>query len=158
MGIKELYNDNVRKLPNEYGDVSVMQCSARKDLKFKRNCHLRYWPTVVLMDWKRLIYSERIAAENKHLERENKQIIPSRLEFMTGRFYIVILFTKRFHGSADFAFQTRSQRIKGLWVVTRTFHLWKMTYLTFNWHYSAMCWNFLMRFSTKRSALTALSA
>ena len=24
MGIKLLYNDNLRKLPNEYGDVSVM--------------------------------------------------------------------------------------------------------------------------------------
>ena len=24
MGIKKLYNDNLRKLPNEYGDVSVM--------------------------------------------------------------------------------------------------------------------------------------
>ena len=24
MGIIQLYNDNVRKLPNEYGDVSVM--------------------------------------------------------------------------------------------------------------------------------------
>ena len=32
-------------------------------------------------------------------------MIPSRIEFMTGRFYIVILFTKRFHGSADFAFK-----------------------------------------------------
>ena len=24
MDIKQLYNDNLRKLPNEYGDVSVM--------------------------------------------------------------------------------------------------------------------------------------
>ena len=24
MGIKQLYNDNLRTLPNEYGDVSVM--------------------------------------------------------------------------------------------------------------------------------------
>ena len=24
MGIKQLYNNNLRKLPNEYGDVSVM--------------------------------------------------------------------------------------------------------------------------------------
>ena len=24
MGIKQLHNDNLRKLPNEYGDVSVM--------------------------------------------------------------------------------------------------------------------------------------
>ena len=24
MGIKQLYNDNLRKLPSEYGDVSVM--------------------------------------------------------------------------------------------------------------------------------------
>ena len=27
MGIKQLYNDNLRKLPNEYGDVSVMTCA-----------------------------------------------------------------------------------------------------------------------------------
>ena len=27
MGIKQLYNDNLRKLPNEYGDVSVMALS-----------------------------------------------------------------------------------------------------------------------------------
>ena len=27
MGIKQLYNDNLRKLPNEYGDVSVMVSS-----------------------------------------------------------------------------------------------------------------------------------
>ena len=26
MGIKQLSNDNLRKLPNEYGDVSVMKC------------------------------------------------------------------------------------------------------------------------------------
>ena len=25
MGIKQLYNENLRKLPNEYGDVSVMR-------------------------------------------------------------------------------------------------------------------------------------
>ena len=25
MGIKQLYNDNLRKLPNEYRDVSIMQ-------------------------------------------------------------------------------------------------------------------------------------
>ena len=42
----------------------------------------------MLIDWKRLIYIERIAAENKYLERENKQIIPSLIDFMTGRFYI----------------------------------------------------------------------
>ena len=24
MGIKQLYNENLRKLPNEYGDISVM--------------------------------------------------------------------------------------------------------------------------------------
>ena len=58
-----------------------------------------------------LIYIEGIAAENKYLERENKQIIPSLIDFMTGRFYIVILFTKQFHGSADFAFQTRYQSV-----------------------------------------------
>ena len=51
---------------------------ARKDLEGnskERNCHLPYWPIVVLIDWKRLIYSERFAAENiyKYLETENKQ-------------------------------------------------------------------------------------
>ena len=42
MGIKQLYNDNLRKLPNEYGDVSVMNAKrndetggqkAREDFK-----------------------------------------------------------------------------------------------------------------------------
>ena len=66
---------------------------------------------VVLIDIKHLIYIERIAAENKYLEKENKQIIHFLIDFMTGRFYIVILFTKRFHGSADFAFQTTSQSV-----------------------------------------------
>ena len=45
-----------------------------------------------------------------------------------------------------------------LFIVTRIFRLWKMTYLTFNWHNSAMSWNILMRFSAKRFALAALSA
>ena len=45
-----------------------------------------------------------------------------------------------------------------LFIVTRIFHLWKMTYLTSNWHNSATSWNFLMRFSAKRFALAALSA
>ena len=65
----------------------------------------------MLIDIKRLIYVERIAAENNYLEKENKQVIPSLIDFMTGRFYIVILFTKRFHGSADFAFQTTPQSV-----------------------------------------------
>ena len=34
----------------------------------------------------------------------------------------------------------------------------KNDYLTFNWHYTATSWNFLMRFSAKRFALAALSA
>ena len=45
-----------------------------------------------------------MTAENKDLERENKEIISSLIDFMTGRFYTVILYTKRFQGSADFAF------------------------------------------------------
>ena len=63
----------------------------------------------MLIDIKRLI--ETIAAENKYLEKENKQIIPSLIDFMTDRFYIVILFMKRFHGSANVAFQTTSQSV-----------------------------------------------
>ena len=61
------------------------------------------------MEIKRSINIERIAVENKYSEKENKQIIPSVIDFMTGRFYNVILFTKCFQGSADFAFQTTSQ-------------------------------------------------
>ena len=45
-----------------------------------------------------------------------------------------------------------------LFIVTPIFNLWKMTYLSFNWHNSATSWNFLMWFSTKRFALAALSA
>ena len=30
MGIKQLYNDNLRKLPNEYGDVSVRDVTYAK--------------------------------------------------------------------------------------------------------------------------------
>ena len=33
-----------------------------------------------------------------------------------------------------------------LFIVTKTFHLWKMTYLTFNWHNSVKSWNFLCGF------------
>ena len=33
MGIKQLYNDNLRKLPNEYGDVSVMTFRLRQILQ-----------------------------------------------------------------------------------------------------------------------------
>ena len=29
MGIKQQYNDNLRKLPNEYGDVSLMALEGR---------------------------------------------------------------------------------------------------------------------------------
>ena len=84
---------------------------ARKDLKFKRTKQ----PFALLTDRcanrLKVFDLQRIAAENKYLERENKQIIPSLIDFMTRRFYIVILFTKRFHGSAHFAFQTRSQSV-----------------------------------------------
>ena len=45
-----------------------------------------------------------------------------------------------------------------LFIVTRIFHLWKMTYLTLNWHNSATSWNVLMQFAAKRFALAALSA
>ena len=48
----------------------------------------------MLIDIKRLIYIERIAAESKYLEKENKQIIPSLIDLMTGRFYIVLFFSR----------------------------------------------------------------
>ena len=44
-----------------------------------------------------------------------------------------------------------------LFIVTKIFHLWKMTYLTFNCRNSVMSWNFCMRFSAKWFALAALS-
>ena len=34
MGIKQLYNDNLRKLPNEYGDFSVMY-KVNKEIEFE---------------------------------------------------------------------------------------------------------------------------
>ena len=38
MGIKQLYNDNLRKLPNEYGDVSVMRlCRGSSSEKSETN-------------------------------------------------------------------------------------------------------------------------
>ena len=45
-----------------------------------------------------------------------------------------------------------------LFIVTRIFHLWNMTYLAFNWHNSATSWNFFMLFSAIRFGLAALSA
>ena len=36
MGIKQLCNDNLRKLPNEYGDVSVMCCKLRFTIPLTR--------------------------------------------------------------------------------------------------------------------------
>ena len=94
-------------------NFSIFQPSNRARIcnSKERNFHLCYRPIVVLIDIKRLIYTERLAAENKYLERENKQIMLSLIVFMTGRFYIVIFFTKQFHGSAEFAFQTRSQSV-----------------------------------------------
>ena len=62
---------------------------------------------------------ERIAAENKYLRegRENKQIISSLIDFMTGRSYIDILFTKRVAGQCRFripkSISKRVYRIKG---------------------------------------------
>ena len=44
-----------------------------------------------------------------------------------------------------------------LFIVTRIFHLRKMTCLTSNWHNSTTSWNFLMRFSAKRFTLEAPS-
>ena len=35
MGIKQLYNDNLRKLPNDHGDVSVMQANSQGDSSFE---------------------------------------------------------------------------------------------------------------------------
>ena len=93
----------------QFERFSTIQLRTRIWNSKERNFHLRCWPIVVLIDMKRLINTERIAAENKYLEKENKQIIASLIDGMTGRFYIVILSAKRFQGSADFAFQTTSQ-------------------------------------------------
>ena len=42
MGIKQLYNDNLRKLPNEYGDVSVMVQLSASGRLFKSPDEPRY--------------------------------------------------------------------------------------------------------------------
>ena len=42
MGIKQLYNDNLRKIPNEYGDVSVM-------LLLVRAVHIYTWVTYMYL-------------------------------------------------------------------------------------------------------------
>ena len=90
---------------------------------------MRYWPIVVPTDTESVSLIERIAAENKYLreERENKQIIPSVIDFTTGRFYIVILFTKRFPGSAELDLKACVQN-KG--VVTRLFGSILISYMT----------------------------
>ena len=44
MGIKQLYNDNLRKLPNKYGDVSVMLFSGTvRSRRLKLCTHLDSW-------------------------------------------------------------------------------------------------------------------
>ena len=46
MGIKQLFNDNLRKLPNEYGDISVMLADKRNATHFvnssNRNIEILY--------------------------------------------------------------------------------------------------------------------
>ena len=37
MGIKQLYNDNLQKLPNEYGDVSVVQSLPQSEKQWDEN-------------------------------------------------------------------------------------------------------------------------
>ena len=64
MGIKQLYNDNLRKLPIEYGDVSVMQsstdylslfvssqtyCSPQDILRLIQNPYKHYVPEMNLL-------------------------------------------------------------------------------------------------------------
>ena len=43
MGIKQLYNENLRKLPNEYGDVSVMQNRPVDKVVRSEMLCARYW-------------------------------------------------------------------------------------------------------------------
>ena len=61
MGIKQLNNDNLRKLPNEYGDVSVMSMHENWPSKrmrrlivslngLKRSCSWSSWPTKAQID------------------------------------------------------------------------------------------------------------
>ena len=44
-----------------------------------------------------------------------------------------------------------------LFIVTKIFHLWKMTYLIFSWHNSATNWNFFEAVFDKTIGLAALS-
>ena len=43
MGIKHLYNDNLRKLPNEYGDVSVMHIDIDKMYPMRLSNDISGW-------------------------------------------------------------------------------------------------------------------
>ena len=48
MGIKQLYNDNLRKLPNEYGDVSVMRRTFRESLRLGYVCVTKWIKSCLL--------------------------------------------------------------------------------------------------------------
>ena len=49
MGIKQLYNDNLRKLTNEYGDVSVIQTISCRYVDAMNHCQCRSGKTHILL-------------------------------------------------------------------------------------------------------------
>ena len=63
----------------------------------------------MLINIKCLIYIKRIAAQNKYLEKENKQIIPSLIDFMIGSF--TLLFFSR-NGSTAMPFSHSKLHLK----------------------------------------------
>ena len=56
MVIKQLYNDNLRKLPNEYGDVSVMIVVSLDSVKTEVSFFLGLAKFFFFLFWKKEMY------------------------------------------------------------------------------------------------------
>ena len=87
MGIKQLYNDNLRKLPNEYGDVSVMPTPSYHIIPYTYHTPsypLHQWPYFIFIPYFILPYptlmtlgrndpgTKRLWAKTTHQIRPNK--------------------------------------------------------------------------------------
>ena len=86
MGIKQLYNDNLRKLPNEYGDVSVMvrvTDRAQNDLKMLKGGKTEIKPkTLTKVSF--VIKVNKIVCKRDPSEIQRKIFENSRLGFIAS--------------------------------------------------------------------------
>ena len=87
MGIKQLYNDNLRKLPKEYGDVSVM---AQTNCESLIMSHSRLKVIKVAVFW--LIQSSK-KSELLEIKCPKKRISYSEVNFdkMVREIFIIII-------------------------------------------------------------------